>query len=449
MTQYDILEHPDQYDLSIEKVGEGTLISPMTGLRFVDNTQRVSLTTDMTKLEQFASKKIPIPSLEAAGPRQTIYHDPAWTRAAIVTCGGLCPGLNNVIKSLVQVLWFDYGVRNIFGIPYGFRGLNPSYGHSPIVLNPEVVDAIQEDGGTILGSSRGNQDNSTMVDTLMRLNINVLFCIGGDGTLRGARDIAAEIRRRKQPISVIGIPKTIDNDLNLVDRTFGFETAVLSSCNVITSAHTEANGAYNGLGVVKLMGRDSGFIAAYAALATTVANFCLVPEVPFELEGENGLFKALENRYAIGKTHAVIVVAEGAGQDLFKDIPERRDDSGNILKNEIGEFLCAKIKEHFNKIGREINIKYLDPSYTVRSIPAKGTDAIFCYQLAENAVHAAMAGKTNMVVGSMNGQFTHVPIDYAVSERKKIEPNGSLWHAVLGATRQQDYFSGKASKRKK
>ncbi|OIP51084.1 MAG: diphosphate--fructose-6-phosphate 1-phosphotransferase, partial [Fibrobacteres bacterium CG2_30_45_31] len=347
------------------------------------------------------------------------------------------------------VLWFDYGVRNIFGIPYGFRGLNPSYGHSPIVLNPEVVDAIQEDGGTILGSSRGNQDNSTMVDTLMRLNINVLFCIGGDGTLRGARDIAAEIRRRKQPISVIGIPKTIDNDLNLVDRTFGFETAVLSSCNVITSAHTEANGAYNGLGVVKLMGRDSGFIAAYAALATTVANFCLVPEVPFELEGENGLFKALENRYAIGKTHAVIVVAEGAGQDLFKDIPERRDDSGNILKNEIGEFLCAQIKEHFNKIGREINIKYLDPSYTVRSIPAKGTDAIFCYQLAENAVHAAMAGKTNMVVGSMNGQFTHVPIDYAVSERKKIEPNGSLWHAVLGATRQQDYFSGKASRRKK
>ena len=449
MTQYDILEHPDQYDLSIEKVGEGTLVSPMTGLRFVDNTQRVSLTTDMTKLEQFANKKIPIPSLEAAGPRQTIYHDPAWTRAAIVTCGGLCPGLNNVIKSLVQVLWFDYGVRNIFGIPYGFRGLNPSYGHSPIVLNPEVVDAIQEDGGTILGSSRGNQDNSTMVDTLMRLNINVLFCIGGDGTLRGARDIAAEIRRRKQPISVIGIPKTIDNDLNLVDRTFGFETAVLSSCNVITSAHTEANGAYNGLGVVKLMGRDSGFIAAYAALATTVANFCLVPEVPFELEGENGLFKALENRYAIGKTHAVIVVAEGAGQDLFKDIPERRDDSGNILKNEIGEFLCAQIKEHFNKIGREINIKYLDPSYTVRSIPAKGTDAIFCYQLAENAVHAAMAGKTNMVVGSMNGQFTHVPIDYAVSERKKIEPNGSLWHAVLGATRQQDYFSGKASKRKK
>lgn len=449
MTQADILENPEQYDLSIETVGAGSLESPMTGINFVDDNQRVSLTTDVTQLHKYAKDGIKVPSLEAAGPRKMIYHDPAWTRAAIVTCGGLCPGLNNVIKSIVQVLWFDYGVRNIFGIPYGYRGLNPVYGYSPTMLSPDIVDNIQEDGGTILGSSRGEQNAKVMVDTLMRLNINILFCIGGDGTLRGARDIAAEVLRRKQPISIIGIPKTIDNDLNLVDRTFGFETAVLSSCNVITSAHTEANGAFNGLGLVKLMGRDSGFIAAYAALATTTVNFCLVPEVPFALEGEHGLFKALETRYSIGKTHAVLVVAEGAGQDLFKGAPERRDASGNVLKNEIGEFLLAKIKDHFNKVGKEINIKYFDPSYTVRSIPAKGTDAIFCYQLSENAVHAAMAGKTNMVVGSMHGQFTHVPIEYAVSERRKIEPDGALWHAVLGATRQDDYFSGRASNRKK
>ncbi|MCK9182742.1 MAG: ATP-dependent 6-phosphofructokinase [Fibrobacteraceae bacterium] len=449
MTKEDILENPGKYDLSIETVGKGTLISPMNGLRFVDDTQRESLTTDITLLEKFAKTGNPVPSLEAAGPRHTIYHDPAWTRAAIVTCGGLCPGLNNVIKSIVQVLWFDYGVRNIFGIPYGYRGLNPKYGYAPMVLDPDIVDNIQEDGGTILGSSRGEQDSSVMVDTLMRLNINMLFCIGGDGTLRGARDIAAEIKRRHQPISVIGIPKTIDNDLNLVDRTFGFETAVLSACDVITSAHNEANGAFNGLGLVKLMGRDSGFIAADAALATTVVNFCLIPEVPFELEGEGGLFKALENRYAIGKTHAVMVVAEGAGQHLFKDAPERKDASGNILKNDIGEYLMAMINDHFAKIGKEINIKYFDPSYTVRSIPAKGTDAIFCYQLSENAVHAAMAGKTNMVVGSMNGNFTHIPIDFAVSERRKVQPNGALWHAVLGATRQQDYFTGRSAKRKK
>ena len=405
MTQEDILRNPEEFDLSIETVGKGTLKSPMKGIQFVSEEDRIGLTTDVRRIQDFYNKGIAVPSLEAAGPRETIFNDPAWTRAGIVTCGGLCPGLNNVIKGLVQVLWFDYGVRNIFGIPYGYRGLNPQYGYPPITLNPDVVDSIQEDGGTILGSSRGTQEASVMVDTLMRLNINVLFCIGGDGTLRGAHAIAEEVKKRRQPISIIGIPKTIDNDLNLIDKTFGFETAVLSATDVITSAHNEANGAFNGLGLVKLMGRDSGFIAAYAALATTVVNFCLVPEVPFTLEG---LFKALESRYASGKTHAVIAVAEGAGQDLFKDQKERRDASD-----------------------------------MVRSIPAKGTDAIFCFQLAESAVHAGMAGKTDMVVGSMNGEFTHVPIEYAVNERKKINPNGTLWHAVLGATRQQDYFAGK------
>ncbi|MBR6855066.1 MAG: ATP-dependent 6-phosphofructokinase, partial [Fibrobacter sp.] len=309
MTQDDIIKNPLDYDLSIETVGKGTLKSPMNGVPFVSENDKISLTTDINLISEYIAKGIPVPSLESAGPREIIFHDPAWTRAGIVTCGGLCPGLNNVIKGLVQVLWFDYGVKNIFGIPYGYRGLNPNYGYSPIVLDPDVVDAIQEDGGTILGSSRGMQDPSVMVDTLMRLNINVLFCIGGDGTLRGAHAIAEEVKKRKQPISIIGIPKTIDNDLNLIDRTFGFETAVLSATDVITSAHIEANGAYNGLGLVKLMGRDSGFIAAYASLATTVVNFCLVPEVPFELEGESGLFKALESRYASGKTHAVIAVA--------------------------------------------------------------------------------------------------------------------------------------------
>ena len=448
MTKEDILENPDNYDLSIETVGKGTLVSPMKGLKFVDDSKRVSLATDVESLEKFVHSSKGIPSLEAAGPREMIYHDPSWTRAAIVTCGGLCPGLNNVIKSLVRVLWFDYGVRNIFGIPYGYRGLNPDYGYAPKILDPDIVDNIQEDGGTILGSSRGEQSSEVMVDTLMRLNINMLFCIGGDGTLRGARDIAKEVKRRHQPISVIGIPKTIDNDLNLVDRTFGFETAVLAACAVINSAHCEANGAYNGLGLVKLMGRDSGFIAADAALATTVVNFCLIPEVPFKLEGEGGLFNALENRYAIGKTHAVVVVAEGEGQNLFKGLPQRKDASGNILKYDIGDYLVEKIDEHFKKIGMEINIKYFDPSYTVRSIPAKGTDAIFCHQLAENAVHAAMAGKTNMVVGSMNGKFTHVPIDFAVSERRKIKPDSPLWHAVLGSTRQLDYFNGKQKRKK-
>jgi len=436
----DILEHPEMNDLAVRTLGPCTVESPMTGQRFVEEWQRVVLTSEARRIESWRSQERKIPSLEMAGPRQKIFHDPAWSRAAIVTCGGLAPGLNSVIKGLVQVLWFDYGVRNIFGIPYGYRGLNPAYRLAPMPLTPELVDTIHEDGGTILGSSRGNQDPKVMVETLQRLNINMLFCVGGDGTLRGAHAIAEEVAARGLPISVVGIPKTIDNDLNLVDRTFGFETAVYAAAEVITNAHMEAKGAFNGLGVVKLMGRDSGFIAAWASLANSVVNMCLIPEVPFELEGDTGLFAALERRFRKGKTHAVVVVAEGAGQELFEGKPEMRDASGNVLKYDIGPFLCDQIKHHFEKIGVETSVKYFDPSYTIRSVPAKGTDAIFCYQLAENAVHAAMVGRTDMLVGSTANIFTHVPIPYATSERKKIDIDGALWHAVLSATRQNDYF---------
>jgi 6-phosphofructokinase 1 len=440
MTLEDILSNPQTHDLSCKKLGECSVENPMVGQRFVDDARRILLVSDAEEIKALHKKGFEPPSLEQAGPRRRIYHDPAWTRAAIVTCGGLAPGLNSVIKGLVQVLHFDYGVRNIFGIPYGFRGLNPVFRLAPIPLTPEIVDTIHEEGGTVLGSSRGEQPPEVMVDTLQRLNINMLFCVGGDGTLRGAHAIQQEVERRKLPISIIGIPKTIDNDLNLVDRTFGFETAVYKAAEIIGQAHVEARGAFNGLAVVKLMGRDSGFIAAYATLANTVVNVCLIPEVPFHLEGHDGLFEALERRFRGGKTHCVLVVAEGAGQELFKDLPETRDASGNVLKHDIGDHLCQRIQAHFDMLGLDMSVKFFDPSYSIRSIPAEGTDAIFCYQLAENAVHAAMAGRTDIVVGSTGGTFTHVPIPFATFQRKKIDVNGPLWHAVLSATRQDDYF---------
>jgi len=442
----DILKNPEDHDLGCKVLGKCTVDNPLVGQRFVEDWQKVCLTSDAEILRDLASRGVPAPALEKAGPRKKIFHDPAWTRAAIVTCGGLAPGLNAVIKGLVQVLWFDYGVRHVFGIPYGYRGLNPKYRHAPMPLTPEAVDTIHEEGGTVLGSSRGNQDPATMVDTLQRLNINILFCVGGDGTLRGAHAIAEEVAKRRLPISVVGIPKTIDNDLNLVDRTFGFETAVYKAAEIISSAHVEARGASNGLSIVKLMGRDSGFIAAYATLANTVVNICLIPEVEFHLEGPDGLFEALRRRYERGKTHAVLVIAEGAGQDLFKGLPEVKDASGNVLKHDIGDFLVDKIRHHFEQLGMDIALRYFDPSYSIRSVPARGTDAIFCYQLAENAAHAAMAGRTDIVVGSTSGVFTHVPISYATSERKKLDVDGALWHAVLSSTRQAEYFrAGRAS----
>lgn len=440
MTLEEIISNPNSHDLTGKCLGACSVDNPMTGQRFVDDGQKVVLITDSEQIRALHKLGYEPPALEQAGPRRKIYHDPAWTRAAIVTCGGLAPGLNAVIKGLVQVLHFDYGVRNIFGIPYGYRGLNPAFRHAPMHLTPEIVDTLHEEGGTVLGSSRGEQPPEIMVDTLQRLNINILFCVGGDGTLRGAHAIQEEIERRKLPISVVGIPKTIDNDLNLVDRTFGFETAVYKAAEIIANAHVEARGAYNGLSIVKLMGRDSGFITAYATLANTVVNLCLIPEVPFRLDGQEGLLEAIERRFRNGKTHCVMVVAEGAGQELFQGVPEVKDASGNVLKNDIGDFLCQRIRDHFDMLGLDLGIKYFDPSYSIRSVPAQGTDAIFCYQLAENAVHAAMAGRTDIVVGSTAGSFTHVPIPYATFQRKKVDTNGPLWHAVLSATRQEDYF---------
>jgi len=441
MNLNEICAHPKKYDLNVSSLGSPELDSPVQGQSFVDDSSRVCLATKIEQIESLKHRKEEIPSLGIAGPRKKLFHDPAQTRVAIVTCGGLCPGLNNVIKGLVEVLIYDYGVRQIFGIRYGYQGLNPHYGLTPVNMNLEKVDDIHEAGGTILGSSRGNQDPKVMVDTLMqRLNVNILFCVGGDGTLRGAQDIVKEITRRKAPISVVCIPKTIDNDLNLIDRTFGFETCVQSAAEIIKSAHIEANGIPNGLGLVKIMGRDSGFIAAHASLASTVANFCIIPEVPLVLDGHNGLLKALDRRFfKYRKDHAVIVVAEGAGQDLF-NTAATKDASGNVLKHDIGHFLIDKITAHFRKNGKVTNIKYIDPSYIIRSIPANSSDAIFCFQLAENAVHAAMAGKTDLVIGSINGEFVLVPIAYVVSERKKIDTEGALWHAVIGSTRQNDYF---------
>jgi 6-phosphofructokinase 1 len=336
-----------------------------------------------------------------------------------------------VIRAIALSLYHNYGVRTFYGFPYGYEGLTYRYGHKPVELTPAVVDRIHEQGGTILGSSRGNQDIGEMVDTLERMNIGILFTVGGDGTLRGASAISEEIERRKLKIAVIGIPKTIDNDISYIQRSFGFATAVSEARRAITSAHVEAQGARNGIGLVKLMGRESGFIAAYAALAYSDVNFCLIPEVSFTLES---FLKALDERLE-KKDHAVIVVAEGAGQDILGKTGER-DASGNIRFQDIGIFLRDQINAYFKRSGLDFSLKYIDPSYTIRSVPADANDSAFCLLLGQNAVHAGMAGRTNMVVGFWANEFTHVPIPMATSKRKKVDPEGRVWNSVLTATGQ-------------
>ncbi len=438
----NVLAQPDQFDFNVERLGTCKIPSPVRNPQFIDDDARMLLSNDLAVVRRCSELGCTPPSFEAAGPHPRIFHDPAWSRAAILTAGGLCPGLNHVIKGLVEILSFDYGIKTIYGIRYGYRGLAARNRLAPMLLDSETVDTIHTMGGTILGSSRGQQDTGEIVNTLTRMNINLLFCIGGDGSLRAAREIADECRERNLSISVVGIPKTIDNDLNFVGRSFGFETAVIATSPVIEAAHMEAKGTINGVGLIKLMGRDSGFIAAYATVAHPVVNFCLIPEEPFAIDGENGLLRAIERRFST-KSHAVIVVAEGAGQELIKGEEQQRDASGNLRKKDIGEYLRLRIEDYFEQRGCEVSIKYFDPSYTIRSIPAVGADAIRCYMLARSAVHAAMAGRTNCVVGNMHhgGTYTLVPIPLAVIERQKVYLKGDLWRAVLDATRQKNYFA--------
>ncbi len=418
-------------DLSIPKLGECRIPSPMSGVKFVDDADHVIYHADLRAIKSILEAGREPPCFEMAGPREKIYFDPSKLKCGIVTCGGVCPGLNDVIRAIVMSLFHHYGVRTIFGFRYGYEGLTHKHGHVPLELTPHVVNDIHQKGGTILGTSRGPQDILEMVDNLERMNVGILFTIGGDGTLRGAQAIREEIERRGLKIAVIGVPKTIDNDISFVENSFGFETAVSESRNAIYSANSEATGAVNGIGLVKLMGRESGFIAAYASLAFSQVNFCLVPEVPFSLEG---FLEALRKRFET-KDHAVIVVGEGVGQDMMGK-SEKTDASGNIRLGDIGLYLRDQIKAYFEKLGMEINLKYIDPSYTIRSMPASPHDSVFCLLLGHNAVHAGMSGRTNMLVGNWQGEFTHVPIPLAASARKKIEPQGKLWSNVLSSTGQ-------------
>jgi 6-phosphofructokinase 1 len=376
----------------------------------------------------------PQATLEKAGPRARIYFRPGYTRAAIMTCGGLSPGLNNVIRSLYLQLYYRYGVKTVLGLRDGYRALSPKYGHEPMVLTQDVVARIHRIPGTILGTSRGKEDPVEAVDTLDREGINILFVIGGDGTLKGAHRIWEEADRRGLKIAIVGVPKTIDNDINFVYKTFGFDTAVEQATRVLDCAHAEAHSHPHGIGIVKIMGRESGFVVAFAALASRDVNFALIPEVPFELEGDNGLLKHLQDRLE-SRNHALIAIAEGAGEALIGQ-SEETDASGNRRHLDIGAFLRERISDHFERQQIEVNIKYIDPSYTLRSVLPNANDSIYCDNLSRYAVHAAMAGKTDVVIGQWHNVFTHIPMMLATAQRKTINPESTLWLSVLEATGQ-------------
>ncbi|MDR1803527.1 MAG: ATP-dependent 6-phosphofructokinase [Treponema sp.] len=429
------------FDFTIEELGKRNIKSPiaMSTTRgdmianYVTDNEFIRLHTEVKIGAQPTLTRKHV--LECAGPREMIYFSPSNVHAGIVTCGGLCPGLNDVIRAIVRCLWYRYGVRRISGIQYGYKGFLPEYQYGVKNLTPDIVDDIHKIGGTFLGSARGGgREVVKIVDAMEQLNLNVLFTLGGDGTQRGTLDIADEVEKRKLKIALIGIPKTVDNDFALIQKSFGFDTAVDKAVDVVAAAHMEAYSAINGIGLVKLMGRESGFIAAHTALASHEVNFVLIPEVPFNLEGYNGFLTHLETRLK-GRGHAVIIVAEGAMQEQL--LTEKKLDAGGNLKMaDVGTYLRDRITQYFDERKMEISLKYIDPSYIIRSSPANSADSIYCERLGNAAAHAAMAGKTRIIIGLVNNEFVHVPIKAAISHRNHVDPESNLWRDTLDATHQ-------------
>ena len=260
---------PTPNETAVARLGSCERTSPLakSGRRvFAGDHERVLLNSELQEIKAFTEKGLDPPSFEKAGPRAELFFEPSATTCGIVTCGGLCPGLNNVIRALVLTAHHGYGVKRILGFRYGYQGMSSNSTCDPFELTPDGVDHIHEQGGTMLGSSRGPQDEGDMVTTLRKHGVDILFVIGGDGTLRGGSELSKEIAKQGVPISVIGIPKTIDNQ----DGT---------------------------------------------------------------------------------------------------------DDSGNVKLNDIGVFLRESISEGFKAKGMACSIKYIDPSYTIRSLPACGIDA--------------------------------------------------------------------------
>lgn len=375
-----------------------------------------------------------------AGPRQKVYFDSGEVHACIVTCGGLCPGLNTVIREIVCGLYHMYGVTKVIGIDGGYKGF---YAKNTVTLDPKVVNDIHKRGGTIIGTSRGGHDTTKIVDSIQDRGINQVYIIGGDGTQKGAAVIYEDIRQRGLKVAVAGIPKTIDNDIPVIDRSFGFDTAVEEAQRAINAAHVEAESMENGVGLVKLMGRYSGFIAMYATLASRDVDCCLIPESPFYLEGKGGLFEYMEKRLK-ENGHMVIVIAEGAGQELLTESLNEKDASGNKLLKDVGLWISHNIKEHFTQRRKmTINLKYIDPTYMIRAIPSNASDNVYCTLLAQSAVHGAMAGFTGFTVGLVNGRHTYIPFQCITERQNKVVITDRMWARLLSSTNQPSFLGAR------
>ena len=376
------------------------------------------------------------------GPRFHIALDNLRVKACIMTCGGLCPGLNVVIRELVMALRYNYGVAEIYGIKWGFLGFTQK--ECWIKLEPEDVKHIHLLGGTVLGTSRRGFDGEEISKQLIKNNVNMVFFIGGDGTHRGIKELSKILKEKKKKIILVGIPKSIDNDMPIIDKSFGLESVVQESVRTIRAANVEANCNLNGIGLVKLFGRSSGFVAMLSTLAARDVNICLIPEIPFNLYGENGLLDFIFQRMQV-KEHCVIVVSDGA---RFS-VKDYKTSNGRPVED-IGLVIKKEIIEKSEELGIEVNLKYMDPTYVVRAVPANEYDCNLCAKLAESAVHCAFAGFTNFSVGMINNKPCMIPLEKMCGKsERKVEFNSDDYLMLLASTGQPSFYPQEVSEEEK
>uniref|UniRef100_A0A7S1RYX3 Phosphofructokinase domain-containing protein n=1 Tax=Alexandrium catenella TaxID=2925 RepID=A0A7S1RYX3_ALECA len=352
-----------------------------------------------------------------------IWWDPSEVRAAVVTCGGLCPGLNSIIREVTNTLWHQYDVRHIYGIQAGYNGLSNPEKHKPIQLSPDKVRDIHMKGGSILKAGRGGFNPEQICDRLERLGINMVFTVGGDGTQHASHLLYEEAKRRNLDISIVGLPKSIDNDILFFDKTFGFDSAVSTAADIMRNGWVEATSCDKGVGIVKLMGRDAGFVAMHAALASTIVDLVMIPEVNVKLED---VIEHIDSTLA-RKNFMLIAIAEGAGQEFVAT--GEKDATGHTKYGDIGTFLRDEINAHLKKSGGRSF--YIDPSYIIRSCPIRPNDHIYCSRLARDAVHCAMRGYTGVCVGPIHNIIVIMPSELIASGKRRVKLTSSAWQSCV------------------
>ncbi len=335
-------------------------------------------------------------------------------RVGVLTGGGDCPGLNAVIRAIVRTGSYDHNCEFV-GFRDGWRGpLEPDTQR----LDVAAVRGILPRGGTILGSSRTNPlSEAATVDgksglerikeNLANLGVDALIAIGGEDTLGVAGKLC------ENGVKVVGVPKTIDNDLSATDYTFGFDTAVNIAMEAIDRLHTTAESHHRAL-IVEVMGRNAGWIALHAGVAGG-ANVILIPEQPFDIKDVcNYVEKRFETKYA-----PIVVVAEGAHPKAIGTsvIDDERDAFGHTRYGGVGQLLAEEIERRTGKEARAAVLGHIQRGGTPTAF-----DRVLATRFGVHAIRAVADGAFGQMVALRGTDIVRVPIAEAIRELKLVPP---------------------------